>query len=216
MSHTSTVVTSQHFEYLAARTQGDDDFLRDLKAAAHEAEIPAIWVAPEQISFLAILLRLIGAKQVVEVGTLAGYSAIGMARALPADGKLHTIELSQKHADFSREWIAKSDVADRVEVLQGRGDDVLPRFADGSIDAVFLDADKKGYPGYLREAMRFLRPGALVMVDNAFAFGQLFEEHPSDGEVGAVRAFNDLIPSIEGLDAVIVPMGDGLWVGVKR
>ena len=216
MSEKSTLVTAQHFEYLAARTPGDDGFLTDLKKAANDAGIPPIWVAPEQTSFLQILLKLIGAKRVVEVGTLAGYSAIGMARALPADGQLHTIEYSQKHADFAREWVAKSDVASKVEVLQGRGDDMLPRFANGSIDAVFLDADKKGYPSYLRQAMRFLRPGGLVMVDNAFAFGQLFDDAPSDGEVGAVREFNDYIPTIEGLQAVIVPMGDGVWVGCKE
>jgi caffeoyl-CoA O-methyltransferase len=83
------------------------------------------------------------------------------------------------------------------------------------VDAVFLDADKGGYPAYLKEAMRFVRPGGLIMADNAFAFGQLFDENPTDGEVGAVKAFNDFIPTLENLSAVIVPIGDGLWVGVK-
>ncbi|HPF15766.1 MAG TPA: O-methyltransferase, partial [Planctomycetota bacterium] len=159
MSHTSTLVTGAHFAYIAQRTQPDDDFLIALKKAAAAAGIPPIWVAPEQIAFMGILLRLVGARRVVEVGTLAGYSAIGMARALPADGKLSTIELSPKHAAFAREWVAKSDVANRVEVLEGGGADHLPHFADGSIDAVFLDADKASYPEYLREGMRLLRPG---------------------------------------------------------
>ncbi len=216
MSHTSTQVDAEHFQYLAQRTAGDDAFLVQLKAAAIQAGIPAIQVAPEQISLLAILLRLISAEQVVEVGTLAGYSAIGMARALPADARLLTIEYSPEHAEFAAAWVAKSDVAQVVEVVQGSGQDILPSLPDDSIDAVFLDADKAGYPAYLREAMRFVRPGGLIMADNAFAFGQLFDENPTDPEVGAVKAFNDFIPTIEGLKAVIVPIGDGLWVGVKE
>ncbi|MBL4771683.1 MAG: O-methyltransferase [Planctomycetes bacterium] len=215
MSHTSTRVHAEHFQYLAERTSGDDTFLTELKAAAAQEGIPAIWVAPEQNSFLAILLRLIGAKEVVEVGTLAGYSAIGMARALPKDGRLRTIELSPKHAKFARDWVAKSDVSEVVQVLEGSGRELLPTFADNSVDAVFLDADKAGYPGYITEAMRFVRPGGLIMADNAFAFGQLFDENPTDPEVSAVKAFNDFIPTVKNLEAVIVPMGDGVWVGVK-
>ncbi len=216
MSHTSTSVDAAHFQYLAARTDPDDAFLIELKAAAITEGIPAIQVAPEQISLLAILLKLIGAEQVVEVGTLAGYSAIGMARALPDDARLLSIEFSPKHAAFARAWVAKSDVAEIVEVVEGSGQDVLPSLPDNSIDAVFLDADKAGYPAYLEEAMRFVRPGGLIMADNAFAFGQLFDENPSDPEVGAVKTFNDFIPTIQGLKAVIVPIGDGLWVGVKE
>ncbi len=216
MSSESTLVSAAHFAYLSARTTQEGDYLQRLKRAAGEAGIPEICVAPEQIAFMGILLRLCQAKRVVEVGTLAGYSAIGMARSLPADGSLHTIEFDPKHAAFARKWVADSDVAERITVLEGRGEEHLPQFADASIDAVFLDADKGGYPGYLREAMRFLRPGGLVMADNAFAFGQLFDASPSDREVGAVKAFNDHVPTVQGLEAVIVPIGDGLWVGIKR
>ncbi|MEZ6004359.1 MAG: O-methyltransferase [Planctomycetota bacterium] len=216
MSASSTQVSAAHFAYLAERCRGDDDFLRALKVAAVDAGIPEIQVAPEQIEFMAILLGLIRAQRVVEVGTLAGYSAIGMARALPAHGKLFTCELEPRHAAFAREWIGRSDVAGRVEVLEGRAADFLGDFPDGSIDAVFLDADKAGYPGYLEQAMRFLRPGGLMMADNAFAFGQLFDEAPTDREVPAVRRFNDFVPTVKGLRAVITPVGDGLWVGIKE
>ena len=215
MSESSTLVTEAHFEYLAARTRGDDAFLRDLKAAAREAGLPPISIAPEQASFLQILLRAAGAREVVEVGTLGGYSAIAMARALPKDGRVRTIEYERKHAEFARSWIARSDVAERVTVLQGKGMDVLPSFAADSADAAFLDADKASYPDYLRESLRIVRKGGLVMVDNAFAFGQLLDARPSDREVGAVRAFNDVMAREERLQSVIVPIGDGVWVGVK-
>ena len=216
MSATSGAVSAEHFAYVAERTRGDDDFVRALKRAAVDRGIPAIWISPEQASLMQILLKAAGAREVVEVGTLAGYSAIVMARALPANGRVRTIELSGKHADFAEEWIARSDVAGRVEVHRGRGVEVLPRFADGSADAVFLDADKSSYSAYLEQALRIVRPGGLILVDNAFAFGQILDEHPTDGEVRAVRAFNDHMARVEGLHAVIVPIGDGLWVGVKE
>jgi predicted O-methyltransferase YrrM len=162
-----------------------------------------------------ILLRLAGAREVVEVGTLAGYSAIWMARALPDGGRVRTIELSAKHADFAERWAAKSDVADRVVVLRGAGADVMRTMETDSADAAFLDADKASYPVYLREALRIVRKGGLVMVDNAFAFGQLFDERPTDREANAVKAFNEVMARTKELRSVIVPIGDGLWVGVK-
>ena len=216
MSETSTLVTEEHFHYVAERTTPEDDFLRDLKRAASTAGIPSIWIAPEQASFMQILLRLAKAREVVEVGTLAGYSAIAMARALPSDGRVRTIELEPKHAEFARQWVAKSDVAGRVEVLQGAGMEVLPGFATDSADAAFLDADKSSYGKYLTECLRIVRRGGLIMVDNAFAFGQLFDKQPNDKEVGAVRAFNDEMAQVKELQGVIVPIGDGLWVAVKR
>lgn len=215
MSAESEVVTRAHFDYLAARTVREDAFLANLKRAAREEGIPPIWIAPEQASLMQILLRLANAREVVEVGTLAGYSAIWMARALPADGRVRTIELLPKHADFAERWIARSDVAGRVTVHRGAGAEVLRDFADGSADAAFLDADKASYPLYLRESLRIVRKGGLVLVDNAFAFGQLFDANPADREAPAVRAFNEVMARTRELQSVIVPVGDGLWVGVK-
>ena len=217
MSSTSTPVTPEHFAYLAARTRGEDDFLADLKAAAEAAGIPAIWISPEQASLMQILLKAGGARRVVEVGTLAGYSAIAMARALPSaeeGGCLDTIEIDAQRVDFAREQIARSDVADRVHVHQGPGAEVLAGLEDGSYDAAFLDADKSGYPVYLEHCLRLVRPGGQILVDNAFAFGQLFDATPTDGEVEAVRAFNDRMAATAGLHGVILPIGDGLWVSV--
>jgi len=214
MSENPTLVTAAHFAYLAQRTRGDDAFLLEMKAAARAAGIPAIWISPAQASFMQILLRAAAAREVIEVGTLAGYSAIWMARALGPEGRVRTIELSGEHADFAEQWIARSDVAGKVEVHRGAGADVLSGFVDDSADCAFLDADKSSYPLYLEHSLRIVRPGGLILVDNAFAFGQLFDAHPTDREVGAVRAFNDHMAQVGGLSSVIVPLGDGLWVGV--
>jgi len=216
MSEEATLITERHVSYLTERTRAEDTFLRDLKREAAAAGIPSIWIAPAQASFIQILLTLGRARAVVEVGTLAGYSAIVMARALPRDGQVRTIELEPRHADFAERWIARSDVAGKVEVLRGAGLEVLPRLATDSADAAFLDADKANYPNYLKECLRIVRRGGLIMADNAFAFGELFADQPSDKEVAAMRRFNDLMAAEKSLDSIIVPFGDGLWVGVKR
>ena len=216
MSEESTKVGAEHFRYIAEHTTREDVFLAELKKAATAAGIPPIWIAPEQASFMQILLRTAGAKEVVEVGTLAGYSAIVMAQALPAGGRVRTIEIEPKHAAFAREWAAKSNAAGKIEVHLGGGMDILPKFETHSADAAFLDADKRSYPKYLDQAVRIVRPGGLILVDNALAFGQLLDPNPTDREVPAVRAFNDLMAAREDLQSVIVPIGDGLWVGVRR
>ena len=216
MSEIPTLIDERHVRYITEHTLPEDDFLRDLKREAAAAGIPSIWIAPAQASFIQILLRLGGAREVVEVGTLAGYSAIAMARALPADGRVRTIELEPKHADFAERWIARSDAAGRIEVLRGSGLEVLPRLAADSADAAFLDADKGNYPAYLAECLRIVRRDGLIMADNAFAFGELFEDQPTDHEVGAIRRFNELMHREPRLESIIVPFGDGLWVGVKR
>lgn len=212
LSEKPTPVSAAVFRYLAARTRQEDGFLRELKNAAQAAGIPAIWISPEQASFMQILLRLTAAREVVEVGTLAGYSAIAMARALPPAGRVRTIELVERHADFAAAWIARSDVAERVQVLRGDAATILPKLARHSADAAFIDADKPGYIGYLEQCRRIVRPGGLIMVDNAFAFGSLLDEECDDSDVQAVRRFNEHLSALQSMQSIIVPLGDGCWV----
>jgi O-methyltransferase len=215
MSEIPTLVSANLFQYVAAHTVQEDDFLRDLKREAKAAGIPPIWISAEQGSFVQILLKLVEARDVVEVGTLAGYSAIVMARALPEGGRVRTIEINQRYADFAQRRVEKSDVAGRVTVHRGAGMDILPTLPADSADVAFIDADKAGYASYVQESLRIVRHGGLIMVDNAFAFGQLLDEHPADPEVSILRAFNEYMAQVKALQGIIVPIGDGLWVAVK-
>jgi caffeoyl-CoA O-methyltransferase len=215
MSDRSTPVDGSHFRYIAEHALPDDEFLRDLKRAALDEDIPTIHIAPEQASCMQAVLRIGKARDVVEVGTLAGYSAIRMARALPDEGRVRTIELDERHAEFAERWIARSDVAHKIEVLRGAGCDVLPGLDAESADATFIDADKAGYRNYLDESVRILRPGGFVMVDNALAYGQILEPGPVDPNVRFLREFNDHVAGRGDLEGVIIPLGDGLWICVK-
>lgn len=217
MSDSNTAVDPRYLAYLQERTRGDDAFLGELKAAARAAGIPPIWISPEQAGLMEILLAGAGAQRVLEVGTLAGYAAIRMARALPAGGRLVTLELDPERAAFARRWAGdpRSGVAGRVEVLEGAALDLMRTLPDDHFDAAFLDADKANYTRYLAEARRVVRSRGWILVDNAFAFGQLFHERPTDPEAEAVRAFNDHLASLAELHAVIVPVGDGLWIALN-
>ena len=182
------------------------------RAFAVPEGIPAIQVGPNDGRLLYLLLKLVGAKRVVEVGTLVGYSAIHMARALPADGHLWSIEYEARHAEVARENLAAAGVADRVTVLVGAGKDVLPTLVDrGPFDAVFIDADKVSYDFYGAWAIANLRPGGLVLGDNAYLFGELMD----DSDRGrAMRAFHQQVAA--SCDSVCAPTPDGLVIGIKR
>lgn len=216
MSKTGTAVGPEHFAWLCQHNRPEDRFLADLRRAAETAGLPTIHIAWEQAMLFALLLRLMGARRVVEVGTLGGYSAIAMARALPADGHVTTIEVEPRHATFARQQIARSDVAGRIEVLQGAALDVLPGLPTGSFDAALVDADKENYPGYLAHCLRLLRPGGLFVADNALAFGQLLEPTDDDPAVRGIRAFHRVMADTPGLEFVVVPLGDGCWVARKQ
>lgn len=181
------------------------------RAFAVPEGMPAIQVGPSEGRLLYLLLRLVGAKKVVEVGTLAGYSAIHMARALPPGGRLWSIEYEPRHAEVARANVLAAGLADRVTILVGAGRDVLPTLeGDGPFDAVFIDADKQSYDHYGRWAVRNLREGGLVIGDNSYLFGELLE----DAERGrAMRAFHELVAA--ACDSVCVPTPDGLVVGIK-
>jgi caffeoyl-CoA O-methyltransferase len=174
--------------------------------------MPAIQVAPSEGKLLGMLIALAGARRVVEVGTLAGYSALRIARALPEDGKLWSIEYDPRHAAVARASIAAAGLSERVEVLEGPGVEVLARLVPhGPFDAVFIDADKGNYDRYGRWAHANLRSGGLLLGDNAYLFGRLLEDSP---EAAAMRRFHE--EAAASFDTVCIPTPDGLLLGVKR
>ncbi|HEY1546625.1 MAG TPA: class I SAM-dependent methyltransferase [Kofleriaceae bacterium] len=180
-------------------------------AFATPAFMPAIQLGQSEGRLLHLLIKLARATKVVEVGTLAGYSAIQIARALPATGTLWTIEFEPKHAEVARANLAAAGLAN-VEVLVGAGIDVLPTLEPhGPFDAVFIDADKAHYDHYGRWAIANLRPGGLVIGDNAYFFGDLLADSPS---AKAMRAFHETVAA--ACDSVCIPTPDGLVLGLKR
>jgi len=174
--------------------------------------MPAIQVGRGEAGLLGLLLRLAGAKKVVEVGTLAGYSTLHLARAVGPSGHVWSVEYDPRHAAVARDVLHHAGLGDRVTVLEGAGVDVLPTLeAQGPFDAVFLDADKVSYDQYGRWAAKHLRPGGLLLGDNVYLFGRLL----GDGDDAvAMRRFHE--EARQHFDTVCVPTPDGLLVGTKR
>lgn len=194
----------------------EDDCLRAIRARATEAELPRIQLPPATARAVHILLRATGARRVLEIGTLAGYSAVWIARALPADGKLVTLEIDPDRASVARTSVADAGVADQVEVRVG---DALALLAamdpHPPFDAVFLDADKERYVDYLEQAARLLRPGGLLMADNALWRGEVLDPDGFGGLAVDIHRFNERVAADAGFEATILPMGDGLMVAVR-
>lgn len=173
--------------------------------------MPAIQLGISESKLLTLLIRLVGARKVIEVGTLAGYSALRIARALPTDGKLWTLELDPKHARIAQDNIEAAGLWNRVKVLIGPALTSLKTLEnEAPIDAVFIDADKEGYIDYARWAYANLRPGGLLIADNSYYFGKLMS---ASADAERMREFHSFVG--EHFDSVCVPTPDGLVLGIK-
>jgi caffeoyl-CoA O-methyltransferase len=189
-----------------------DAALNHAFTAPERIGLPAIQIGPSEGRLLEILVQLIGAQRIVEVGTLCGYSAIRMARVLPPDGHLWTIELEEKNANVARQNIALANLTEQIDVVVGPASEQLPLLvAYGPFDLVFIDADKEGYPNYGRWAAANLRKGGLLIADNAFLFGCLLDDDPT---AVAMRRFHEETPN--DFDSVCVSTPDGMVVGIRR
>ena len=205
--------TPEILQWLEELHAGHDSGLEQAFLAPERNSMPAIQVGVSEGKLLALLLRMIGAKKVVEFGTLAGYSAIRMARALPEDGHLWTLEFDARHAEVAKANIEAAGQADKVTVIVGPALDSLPALGQlGPFDAVFIDADKGSYDRYGVWAAMVLRTGGLLLGDNAYYFGDLLDEEKKDA--AAMRRFHHLAK--ESFDTVCIPTPDGLLLGIKK
>lgn len=200
--------------YVTELFAAEDPVLTAVRARHAAADLPPIHISPDEGKLLHVLLRAIAATTVLELGSLAGYSGIWIARALPPHGRLTTIEKDPRHAALARQAFAEADLADRVRVIEGAALDVLPTLAPG-FDAVFVDADKEPLAQYFHWSMKLLRPGGLLLCDNAFFHGVVVDEADHSPQAEGVRAFNRLAATDPRLASVVVPVRDGLVVGVK-
>ncbi|NDJ62857.1 MAG: O-methyltransferase [Chloroflexi bacterium] len=193
----------------------EDDALRWIQAETARQELPKISIRPHEGRLLQFLVCAVGARTAVELGTLAGYSGTWIARALPPDGRLYTLELSEKHAAVARASFARAGVAERVTVLVGPALDSLAQLSpDGPVDFIFIDADKAAYGDYLAWAVAHLRPGGIIAAHNALRGGRIVA--PENADDHTMIAFNQALADDPRLDSLIIGVGDGMAVARKR
>jgi predicted O-methyltransferase YrrM len=203
-------------EYITGLFAQEDELLRELKEEASREGLPAISVPPETARLLQVLLRAIGAINVLEVGTLGGYSAIWMARAMGKGSRILSLEIDPAHAAFARRYIERAGVSEVVEVRVGPALELLPTLDGQKFDAVFLDADKEPLPTYLDWALRLLRPGGLVIADNTLRAGRVADPSADDDQLRAIREFNRKLAGSARVTGIVIPIGDGVAVGVAE
>lgn len=201
-------------EYVARLFAPEDELLISLREEADRTGLPPIAISPDTGRLLQVLLTAIGAKRVLEVGTLGGYSAIWIARALGPEGRLLSIESNLVHAEFARRYIGRAGLEGRVDIRVGRALDVLASLDGERFDAIFLDADKEPLPTYFEWALRLVRPGGLIIADNALWGGRVIDERTGDDATLGVRELNRRMATDPRVASILVPTHDGVVVGV--
>lgn len=189
--------------------------LADLRSEMERRDFPMIQVPARTGLLLELVVRAIGARRILEIGTLGGYSSLWMVRGMGEDGRIVTLEREPDHAALARSWIERAGEAGRIRVVEGEARDLLPDLDADAYDLVFIDADKEGYSLYLEHALRLLRPGGIVLADNALWRGRVADPEVDDAPTRGLRAFNRDLAAHPALASTILPVGDGVALGVK-
>ncbi|MFF2876918.1 O-methyltransferase [Gottfriedia sp. NPDC057991] len=219
----NNVIWNDVDDYFIEKLIPNDSILENVLLANYHAGLPSIDVSPTQGKLLYLLAKIKGAKNILEIGTLGGYSSICLARALPDDGKLTTLEISHEHAKVAKQNIIEAKLQDKVEIMIGKALDILPSLKESNsiFDFIFIDADKPNNPHYLKWALKLATPGALIIVDNVVRNGEVIYESSQDESVKGVRQLMDLLAADPDIDSTAIQtVGlkgyDGFVIGVVK
>ena len=203
-------------DYVARLFAAEDEILVSLREEADRTGLPPISISADTGRLLQVLLLAIGARRVLEVGTLGGYSAIWIARGLPVDGQLTSIEVEPRHAEFAARYLRRAGVDGKVDIRVGHALDVLASLDGEQFDAIFLDADKEPLPTYFEWGLRLVRRGGLIIADNALWGGRVVDERVDDESTRGVRELNRRMATDPRVAGILVPTHDGVAIGVVR
>ena len=209
-------------QYILKLVGEEDDALRAADKSIAEANMPPISVSANQGKFLHLLAKTCGAKKILEIGTLAGYSTIWMARALPKDGKLISLEFDPNHARVARNNIERAGLSSIVDIRVGKAIETLPQLLannEGPFDMIFIDADKPPYTEYFQWSLKLSRPGTLIVADNVIREGNVLDPGSTDEMVQGVRRFNEYLSQTKSVTATIIQtvgakMHDGMALAI--
>ncbi|CAN5836227.1 class I SAM-dependent methyltransferase [soil metagenome] len=220
MSLRSIGLDERLYEYLLDVSLREADVLRRLRAETAERENASMQIAPEQGQFMALLVELIGAERTLEIGSFTGYSALSVALAMPAQGRVTACELSEEYAGVARRWWAEAGVAEKIELRVGAAVETLDRMLEDGLgrrfDFAFIDADKQGYADYWERCLLLVRRGGLIAVDNVLWDGRVADPEDVEESTQAIRAFNARVRDDDRVDLSLVPIGDGLTLARVR
>ncbi|KTD05305.1 class I SAM-dependent methyltransferase [Fluoribacter gormanii] len=214
MKHLS--LTSELYEYMLDKSLREHPSLTGLRKVTSTMELANMQVAPEQAQFMQLLLRLIRAKNVLELGTFTGYSALAMSLMLPDDGKLITCDISTEWTSKAHPFWKEAKQDHKIELRLGRALDTLhDLIAEGweqKFDFIFIDADKTNYVNYYELALKLIQPQGLIAIDNIFWDGKVIDENEKGGQTREIRKLNELIKNDQRVFISLLPIADGLFL----
>jgi len=220
MSNRSIQLNDAVYDYLLQVSLRETDQLRQLRQETAGIPLANMQIAPEQGQFMALLVQLLGVRRAIEIGVFTGYSALAVALALPADGRLIACDINETWTAMAREHWQKAGVADKIDLRLAPAletlDALLQENQAGTFDFAFIDADKGGYIEYYERLLQLLRPGGLIAVDNVLWDGTVADPNNTDADTVALRAFNEHLRVDERIALSLVPIGDGVTLAMKR
>jgi predicted O-methyltransferase YrrM len=219
MSNKTLSLTNALYAYLVEHSVREPEILRRLRAETAKDSMSMMQIGPEQGQFMQLLVRLMGAKNCLEVGVFTGYSSLAVALVLPADGHIVACDVSEKWTAIARKYWAEAGVADRIDLRIAPAlatlDGLIASGKSGSFDFAFIDADKANYPGYYERALTLVRRGGLIAVDNTLWGGQVIDKKAKSDDTQAIRQFNDRLRDDLRIHLSLLPIGDGLTLALK-
>ena len=219
MSNKTLALDDRLYDYLLSVSLREPDVLARLREETLHRADAEMQIAPEQGQFMALLLKLIGARRSLEVGTFTGYSALVCALALPEDGQLIALDINEETTAIAQRYWAEAGVENKIELRLGPAEDSLRNLIDGgdqgSFDFMFIDADKTGYPTYYEMGLQLLRPGGVLAFDNVLWAGRVADPGAGDDDTQALKALNVQLHADPRVDISMVPIGDGLTLARK-
>ncbi len=218
MTHKSTGLDDRLYEYLVSVSRREPEILRQLRQETSTLPLGGMQISPEQGQFMGLLARLTGAVKVLEVGVFTGYSSTAMALALPDHGRITALDISPEWTAVARRYWELAGVAGKIDLRLGPGLDSLDALleeAEANYDFAFIDADKENYDGYYERALRLLKPGGLLLIDNVLWGGRVADESVVDADTVAIRALNRKIHADSRVAISLLPVADGLTLALK-
>ncbi len=220
MSSRTLELTDRLYDYLLRTSLREPPLLAELRAETAKLPMAVMQISPEQGQFMAFLVEMIGARRTIEVGTFTGYSALCVALALPADGRVVACDVSEEYTAVARRYWSRAGVAAKIELRLAPALDTLGKLlaegAAGNFDFAFIDADKREYDGYYEAILELLRPGGLVAIDNVLWSGAVADPAKQDDDTRAIRALNEKLKDDARVSLSLLPIGDGLTLARKR
>ena len=220
MSNQTISITDSIYKYLCENSLREDEVLSSLRAYTYRMEQRNMQISPEQGQFMQLLIKLMGAKNTIEIGVFTGYSSLCVALALPLDGKIIACDISTKYTDIAEKYWKDANVRDKIDLRIGPALDTLQKLIDkglsNTFDFSFIDADKINYDNYYELCLKLLRPGGLIAIDNVLWSGDVVDERINDIDTESIRSLNKKIYIDKRVDISILPIGDGLTLALKK